>query len=80
MSETAVLESPADPLSAVDLDALADKLAERMKGTVPKVEYQLLAFTIIGKELRATVKTPGGEVYQGVVTDWQKVTVVEVPK
>lgn len=42
--------------------------------------YQLIGFVIVGKELKATVKTPGGDVFQGVVTNWQKVTAIEVVK
>ena len=75
MSDTATLEE-----AKVDLDVLAAKLAEKLKPQVPQPEYELLAFTIVGKELRATVRTPSGEVYQGIVGEWQKVQVVEVPK
>lgn len=77
MSDNAT-EIPAVP--AVDLDALADKVVSRLKGAPPTADYQLLAFSIVGTELRATVRTPSNDVYQGVVTNWEKVTVVEVPK
>lgn len=70
----------ADTLSQIDLDVLAAKLAEKLKQPIVTPEYQLIGFTIVGKELRATVKTPNSKVFQGVVTDWKEVTVVEVPK
>lgn len=68
--------------TTLDLDALADKLASRLAPppSTKVADYQVLAFTVLGSELRATVKTPSGDVYQGVVSNWQKVTVVEVPK
>ena len=75
MSETATI----DPLTDENLNVLAERLAERLKPVVTKADYELIAFTIIGQELRATVRTPSGDVYQGVVTDWQRVKVVEVP-
>ena len=70
----------ADPLSTVDLDALAEKLAEKIKTPAAAPDYQLLGFTIVGSELKATVRTPAGDVFQGVVTEWKKVVVVEVKK
>lgn len=73
-------EVTTDPLSTVDLDALAAKLADKLKSPTPTADYQLLGFTIIGSELKATVRTPSGDVYQGAVTDWKKVVVVEVKK
>lgn len=46
----------------------------------PPAVHQLIGFVIVGKELRATVRTPTGDVYQGTVSNWQKVVAIEVPK
>ncbi len=47
---------------------------------IPTGTYQLIGFVIVGNELRATVKTPFGDVYQGSVANWKKVTAIEVLK
>jgi hypothetical protein len=81
MSESATLDVPiTDPATSIDIDALAEKVVEKLKNPKVQPEYELLGFTIVGKELRATVRTPSGEVFQGSVTNWERVTVVEVPK
>lgn len=67
-------------LSAEDVDAVADKVAEKIKAPAANPNYQVLGFSLVGTELKCTVKTPSGEVYQGTCGSWERVKVVEVPK
>lgn len=64
----------------IDLDTLADKVAARLKPVDDAGSYKLLAFSLVGSQLSATIQSPSGETYQGTVGAWERVKVVEVSK
>ncbi len=59
---------------------MADATLTPAAESIPTGTYQLIGFVIVGSELKATIKTPIGDVYQGSVTNWKRVSAIEVLK